>query len=209
MYKEIFVEDNDSVFDLVDFLTNFPEFYFGHCKITVTQLDLNYSSIYTRTNNEFIVENLNKKSPNKTVIIYYILDGFLHNDLGPASIRARYKGSTRYYLCEEYFNHGKPHRDGGLPANIESRFDKNKNLLTFEAYYINGAIHRDEGPAEINYENGVISRYTCFKNGLVHCETGPAICENNNGTFTYSYALNGEYISYEEYLKKMQTKLYW
>jgi hypothetical protein len=86
-------------------------------------------------------------------------DRLLHRDDGPAVF---WSDGT-----QEWYRHGKRHRDSDQPALILTHQSKDKR----KEWWVNGQLHRTEGPAII-WENG---REKWFCQGKCHRIGGPAI----------------------------------
>lgn len=108
----------------------------------------------------------------------------LHRENGPATItEIVYDDGYDDKSCyEEYYIHGKRHRNG-KPAWIHIS-DK---VFVTEIYYQNDMIHNDSGPAEIQYrtdvEDGLISKAWYIYNKL-HNVNGPAVIDCDPETHT-------------------------
>lgn len=212
MYQEVFIKDDSNSFQLEDFLAKYKEYSNGYFKIQVTTIDNSELKDgdydYKRNNNEFTIEPIWKKNKEKIINVYYILNGELHCEDGPAFIRKEYNGSRIECAQEQYYKNGLTHRDDG-PAETEYRFEKKKKIMVSERYFVGGKLHRDGGPAEIFYDDGAVETYSHYKNGKLHNENGPAKYTCEYGDHNYTFALNDERLLYEDYFKKLKTKLYW
>ena len=87
---------------------------------------------------------------------YWLKDGFLHRDTGPAVSMS--DGS------EEWYRYGKRHRYDGPAINYPSGWCE---------WYLNGKLHREDGPAVIMADgreewwiNGEITKVVLFSNEI-------------------------------------------
>lgn len=208
MYKEIFIDDNRGSFSLDSFLVKYKEYSIGYFKIIVTLNQGEHIDYFKKSDNKFTAELIRKKSPAKAVETYYILNGELHYEDGPAFVHKEYNGSRIECGKEQYFKYGLMHRADG-PAESEYTFNKKKKIPISEKYFMNGKLHRIGGPADICYEDGSITYCNFHKDGKLHNENGPAKYYHGYGVPSYSFALDDKILLYEDYLKKIKTKLYW
>lgn len=97
------------------------------------------------------------------------VNGELHKEDGPAKFLTTKNGRV---ISEEWYIHGKRHRDHDLPAFIQYY---NTNEVVEQSWYKNGVRTRDNNqPAFIRYyRNGHIMEQMMYKDGNKHCDHHP------------------------------------
>lgn len=123
-----------------------------------------------------------------TVNEYWLFNGVLHREDGPAVIR--WDSEKKYKIFEYWCINGLTHRDGGEPAELHYNKD---GTIRSKAWYRNGKHYRDnELPAEIKYYNGERIEFW-YENDHVYRSGGrPAIIGYDENEEVYRKIYNDE-----------------
>lgn len=198
----------------------------------------NFRALEDRAGNYLVQDFENVDGVDYLIRERYFVDDVLHRHIEPAvidyvSLYNPYfpEGSRIQSLA--WYIYGAPYRDGDLPvlitfyiawspSSFPEIYSGNKREERYcNLKYLEGPLnstdrisnlHRDGKPALLRFDrDGSLLSESYYQYGKMHNENGPAyISRLKNGAVEYSkFYLDGEEYLEEDYLKQMQTKLYW